>query len=48
MKRQTQIHLDETDRRLLAREAERVGASWAAVIRRLIREHLSTAKETAR
>lgn len=41
---QTPIHLSESDRKLLAAEAARVGTSMAAVIRRLIREALAAQK----
>jgi hypothetical protein len=40
MKRQTPVHLEDVDRHLLQREAARIGASWSAIIRRLIREHI--------
>jgi len=48
MKRQTPIQLEDIDRKLLADEAARLGTSWAAVIRRLIREHLSHEKVASR
>jgi hypothetical protein len=44
---QTPIQLEEIDRKLLAQEAARVGASMSAIVRRLIREHLAP-RETAR
>jgi predicted DNA-binding protein len=37
----TPVLLDQTDRDRLNAEAERLGTSRAAVIRRLIREHLT-------
>lgn len=38
--RPSPIMLSETDRALLDAEAERTGSSRAAIVRRLIREHL--------
>ncbi len=37
----TPVLLDQIDRDRLSAEAERLGTSRAAIIRRLIREHLS-------
>jgi|DEB19_MinimDraft_3_1074340.scaffolds.fasta_scaffold09815_3 hypothetical protein len=48
LKRQTPILLEDLDRNLLAAEADRVGTSWAAVVRKLIREHLAPSREAAK
>jgi hypothetical protein len=48
MKRPTPIHLEDIDRKLLADEAARIGASLGAVVRKLIRENLAAPKQVTR
>ena len=46
--RQTPIHLDTVDRELLTAEAQRLGTTLSAIVRRLIREHLPTTPQQVR